>query len=80
MVTMPEDGMAMVVWAGAGMALIGVTLLVFSGWLAMRARRLSQTDPEAAKAGLSHALYWNLGALALGMLGLVVVIVGLILS
>lgn len=72
--------MAMVVWAGAGMALVGVTLLAFSGWLAIRARRLSLQDPQAAKASLARALYWNLGALSLGLLGLGVVIVGLILS
>lgn len=72
--------MAMVVWAGAGMALVGVALLAFSGWLAIRARRLSDRAPEVAKADLARALYWNLGALALGMLGLIVVIIGLILS
>lgn len=72
--------MALVVWAGAGIALVGVALLVFSGWLAIRARRVSDSDPQAAKAGLSQALYWNLAALALGMLGLIVVIVGLILA
>lgn len=72
--------MAMVVWAGAGLALVGVALLAFSGWLAIRARRLSEGNPEAAKAGLARALYWNLGALALAMLGLIIVIVGLILS
>lgn len=72
--------MQMLVWAGAGVALVGVVLLMFSGWLAMKAKGRAEQDQAAAKAALAQALYWNLGALALAMLGLIVVIVGLILS
>jgi hypothetical protein len=68
------------IWAGAGMALAGVALLVFSGVLAMRVRRNADADPEAARAALSRVLFWNLGALALGLLGLIALVVGLILA
>ncbi len=72
--------MQMLIFAGAGVALVGVALLVFSGYLAMKVRRTADQNPEEARAALSRVLYWNLGALALGMLGLIALIIGLILS
>ena len=72
--------MQMVVFAGAGVALVGVALLLFSGFLALKVRRTADQDEAAAKAALSRVLMWNLAALSLGMLGLITLIIGLILS
>lgn len=68
------------VWAGAAVALAGVALLVFSAILAMKVRKTADAAPDAARAALARVMYWNLGALALGLLGLIALVVGLILA
>jgi nitric oxide reductase large subunit len=68
--------MSLVVWIGAAMAALGVALL---GVVILRARRLREaSDPEARQAALHALVALNFGAVALGFLGLGVVLVGLL--
>ena len=71
--------MSMVIWGGAILTLIGVAGLIFCVLQAMRARREGLTGP-AMQARLQRIVTWNLGALAVSALGLMMVIVGIILS
>lgn len=72
--------MQAMIWGGAAFTLLGVILLAVSGVLAGRVRRDTSLPPEAGKAALARALWFNLGGLAIAGLGLMAVIVGLILS
>jgi hypothetical protein len=71
--------MTMLIWAGAALALIGVAGLIYCVVLAMRARREGLTGP-AMQARLQRVVAWNMGALAVSGLGLMLVVVGVILS
>ncbi len=71
--------MSAVIWGGAVMTLIGVGGLIFCVILAMRAKREGLSGP-AMQARLQRVVTWNLGALAVSALGLMMVIVGIVLS
>ncbi len=71
--------MSAVIWGGAALTLVGVAGLVFCVVLAMRAKREGLTGP-AMQARLQRVVTWNLGALAVSGLGLMLVIVGVILN
>ena len=72
-------GMDYVIWAGAGLTLLGVIGLIWCIVLAMRARK-SNLPADQVKAALQRVVVLNLGALALSFLGLMAVIVGIMLS
>jgi hypothetical protein len=76
---MKGQAMTILIWAGAAMALIGVAGLVYCVMLAMRAKREGLTG-EAMQARLQRVVAWNMGALAISGLGLMLVVVGVILS
>ncbi len=71
--------MTIMIWVGAGLTLIGVAGLGFCVLQAMRARREGLTG-AAMQARLQRVVAWNLGALAVSGLGLMLVIVGVILA
>ena len=67
------------IWAGTALALLGLAGLVYCIVAAIRAKR-SGIDEAAMRARLQRLVAWNLGALLLSSLGLVVVITGLFLA
>ncbi len=71
--------MAAVIWGGAILTLAGIAGLIFCVVLAMRAKREGLTG-VAMEARLRRVVTLNLGALAISALGLMLVIVGVILS
>jgi uncharacterized membrane protein len=71
--------MAVMIWGGTILTLIGVIGLIACVVIAMRAKRDGLTGP-AMQARLQRVVGYNLGALAVSALGLVLVIIGIILG
>jgi threonine/homoserine/homoserine lactone efflux protein len=71
--------MAVMIWGGTVLTLIGVIGLIACVVIAMRAKRDGLTGP-AMQARLQRVVGYNLGALAVSALGLVLVIIGIILG
>jgi hypothetical protein len=71
--------MEYLIWGGAGLTLAGLIGLIYSAVLVIRARRAGMDD-AALRAAMQRALVWNVGALALSGLGLMMVVVGVILA
>jgi hypothetical protein len=71
--------MTVMIWAGAALAMIGVVGLIYCVMLAMRAKREGLTG-AAMQARLQRVVAWNMGALAISGLGLMLVVVGVILA
>ena len=71
--------MTIVIWAGAALAMIGIAGLAYCVLLALRAKRAGLTG-AAMQARLQRVVAWNMGALAVSGLGLMLVVVGVILS
>ena len=72
--------MQMMIWGGTAVTLIGVTLLIWCVRLASQVRHNAAANPEAARAALTRVLYWNMAALGIATLGLMVVVIGIILG
>lgn len=71
--------MEYLIWAGGALSLAGLLGLVWCVLRVIRARRQG-LDDEALRAVLQGVLPLNLGALALSVLGLMLVMVGLVLT
>ena len=71
--------MASLIGIGAAVTLTGLALLIWSIIAVMRARNAG-LDDEALRAKLARVMPVNLGALLLSALGLIIVIVGILLS
>lgn len=71
--------MDFVIWGGAAVTLVGMAGLIMSALMVMRARKAGLGDAEL-RAAMQRALVWNVGALALSGLGLMLVVVGVILA
>jgi len=71
--------MEYIIWGGAMITLCGLVGLVYSAFMVMRARRAGLED-AGLRAAMQKALVWNLGALALSGLGLMMVVVGVLLA
>jgi len=67
------------VWIGAAISIIGLCGIVYSVFLVVRAKRANLEDEEL-RARIGKVLPINLGALFLSTIGLMMVIVGIILS
>ena len=67
------------IWAGAGVTLLGVVGLVASGVYAFRLRKAG-LDDEALREKLRRGVILNFGALFLSVIGLMLVILGIALS
>lgn len=71
--------MQALVWAGALVSLIGVAGLVYCVMRALRARRAGLPDEEMRRE-LQRVVVINMGALAVSALGLMLVVLGIILT
>ena len=71
--------MAWLIWTGALVSLIGIAGLVYCVIAAARARRQG-LDEAAMTARLQSLVAMNMGALAVSAIGLMMVVVGLLLS
>ena len=71
--------MEMLIWLGAAVTLAGLALLVWCILRVMKARRAGLSDEEL-RAALQKILPVNTGALFLSMIGLMLVVLGIVLS
>ncbi|TNC52889.1 hypothetical protein FHG66_00930 [Rubellimicrobium rubrum] len=71
--------MEVLIWIGTAVALLGMVGIVWSGAIAIKARR-EGLDDAALRARLQRALPINLGALLLSILGCLLVILGVVFS
>jgi hypothetical protein len=71
--------MQAVIWAGSAITLIGVALLGWCVRLGVEARRTATQDEAAGRAALTRVLAWNMAALGVAGIGLMMVVVGLVL-
>jgi hypothetical protein len=71
--------MTYLIWAGAVLTLLGVAGLVYCVLQAMRAKRDGLTG-AAMQSRLQRVVVWNMGALAVSGLGLMLVVAGVVLS
>ncbi len=67
------------IWTGAAVSLAGVGALVWCILFAMRARREARDEIDL-RARLQRAVLVNFGALAVSVLGLMMVVVGIFMS
>lgn len=71
--------MAVLIWIGAAVSIIGLSGIVYSIVTVARAKRANLSDEEL-RARVSKVLPINMGALLFSVLGLMMVIVGISLS
>ena len=71
--------MDILIWIGAAVTVLGFVGVVWSIVLVVRARRAG-LDDAGLRQRLQGALPVNLGALLLSMLGLMLVVLGVVLS
>lgn len=67
------------IWAGAGITVLGLAGLIGCILMVARARRAG-LDETALKARLQRVIALNLGALLLSAIGLMMVVVGILLG
>ena len=67
------------IWIGALVSLVGLAGLIWCILMVVRARR-ANLDEDAMRAKLAKVLPLNMGALLLSALGLMMVVVGILLS
>ena len=71
--------MQALVWIGAALSAIGLAGIIWTVFAVTKAKRAGLGD-DALRDRLKKILPVNMGALALSMLGLAIVLVGLLLS
>ena len=71
--------MDILIWIGAAVTLLGFVGVVWSIVLVLRARRAG-LDDAGMRQRLQRALPINVGALLLSVLGLMLVVLGIVLS
>ena len=71
--------MQFLIWIGALVTLFGVAGLVFVG-LKVRAAQHENLDDEAMRARIAGLLPYNLAALFVSAIGLMMVVIGIVLS
>ncbi|WP_420859991.1 hypothetical protein [Marivivens marinus] len=71
--------MELLVWIGAGISVVGLIGIVWSIFAVASARKAG-LDDDALRARMSRILPINIGALLLSILGLLLVLVGVILT
>ena len=71
--------MAILIWIGAAISILGLAGIVYSIVAVTRAKRANLSDEEL-RARVAKVLPINMGALFLSVLGLMMVIVGISLS
>ncbi|MCE8513062.1 hypothetical protein KBY24_14500 [Ruegeria pomeroyi] len=68
-----------IIWTGAALSLLGLAGLVWCILRVNRARKAGLSDDEL-RAAVQAVLPWNLGALFLSVIGLMMVMVGISLG
>jgi hypothetical protein len=71
--------MHMVVWSGTALTVVGILGLVWCIKIVLGIKRANLPDDEA-RMRMQRVVALNMGALAVSFLGLIVVLVGVILS
>jgi hypothetical protein len=71
--------MQILVWIGTTLSLIGIAGLLWCVWLVLGIKKRNLPD-DVARAAMQRVVVWNLGALAISFLGLILVVVGVILA
>ncbi|MCO4847979.1 MAG: hypothetical protein KC448_08415 [Yoonia sp.] len=71
--------MAMLIWIGAALSVLGMIGIVASIIMVARAKKAKLEDEEM-RARISKILPINMGALFVSMIGLMMVIVGIVLA
>ncbi len=71
--------MEMLVWIGAAVSLMGLGGLIWCILQVNKARR-QKLDDEAMRARVQAVLPWNMAALFLSVIGLMLVVVGILLG
>ncbi|QOL80990.1 hypothetical protein [Pseudooceanicola spongiae] len=71
--------MEWMIWIGAAVSLLGLVSLVWSIIMVTRAKRHA-ADDDALRAAIKAAMPYNMGGMALSVLGLMAVIAGISLS
>ncbi len=69
----------LLIWTGAGVTLLGVIGLIACVIYAMRLRQAG-LDDAAMRAGLRKGVLWNMVALFVSVIGLMLVILGIALG
>ena len=69
--------MGWMIWAGAGVTVVGVALLIWVIRQVVAARRENLTEDQM-KDRLQLLVAWNMGALGLSAIGLMLVVIGLV--
>lgn len=71
--------MEVLIWGGAAVSLVGLVGLLRCIWLAYSAKKAGLPDDEM-KAKLQKVVVLNMGALLVSAVGLMMVVVGILLS
>lgn len=71
--------MEMLIWGGATVSMVGLAGLVWCIVTVWKARKAGQSD-EALRATMQRVVPINTGALFLSVLGLMLVVLGIVLS
>lgn len=71
--------MAVMIWAGTALAVLGLLGILGCVVAVLKARR-ARLDDAQMKAKLQQVLAWNMGAFMAAAFGLVLVVVGIILA
>jgi hypothetical protein len=76
---MERDMLEIVIWVGAALSVLGLIGLIWCIIRVARARKANLTDDEL-RAEVRAVLPYNLGALFLSVLGLMLIVVGILLG
>lgn len=71
--------MDVLAWIGAALSAAGLATLLWCIWQAIRARR-GGLDDAALRARLQRLVAWNLGALGVSTLGLLLIVFAILLG
>ena len=71
--------MHIVIWIGTALTLLGIVGLAWCIKLVLGIKRQALPDDQARTA-MQRVVVWNMGALAVSFLGLIMVVVGVILA
>ena len=75
----PGAHVEILVWIGGGLSLAGFFGLLWCVWRVISARRKATNDDEL-RAVLQGVLPYNMGALGLSVIGLMLIMIGFMLS
>lgn len=71
--------MEWIIWLGAAISVAGLVGLIICIVIAAKAKRANLSD-EALRARLQRAVVLNMGALFLSVIGLMLVVIGVVMS